>query len=106
MPGLVLDQEVQGGVVPEPDGRLDDAAHERLGQIAGCPEAYAERGEQPGHLGVDHRAEDLVPATGEGTVDGGPGDPGLTGDVVDGRLDGPVAGEAGQGAVDDAHPVR
>src|SRR5665213_117658 len=104
--GLVFDEEVEGGVVPEAGRGLDDPTDQRRAEVAGVPQSDTQGTEEAGHLGVDDGTQDLVPSTGEGPVDGGPGHSGLAGDVVDGGLRRPVAGQAGQGAVDDADPVR
>ncbi len=103
--GLVLDQEVQGGMVPEAGRGLHDAADQGGAQVAGGAEPDAEGAEEAGHLGVHDRPEDLVPTAGERPVDGGPRDARLPGDVVHRGLGGSVPGEAGQGAVDDALPM-
>src|SRR5665213_1454909 len=92
--------------VPEAGRGLDEPTDQRRAEVAGVPQSDTQGTEEAGHLGVDDGTQDLVPSTGEGPVDGGPGHSGLAGDVVDGGLRRPVAGQAGQGAVDDADPVR
>ena len=77
--GLVLDQVGQRLMVAYPGRRLDDAADQGLGQVAGLAQPDPEGREQPGHLGVDHRGQHLVPAPREHPVDGGPRHTGLPG---------------------------
>ena len=90
----------------EPAGRLDDAGDQDVLEVVGLPHDHGQRREQAGHLGLDHRAQDAVLALREGPVDGGPGQPGLPGDVVDRALGHALPGHAAQGAVDDADPGR
>ena len=93
-------------MVAQAAGGLDHARHEHVLEVGGLPHGDGQGGEQPCHLGLDHRGEDALLAAGEGPVDRGPRQAGRPGDVVDGRLGDPLAGEAVEGAVDDADPGR
>ena len=105
-PGLVGQQVAERLVRGEPAGRLDDAGDQHVLEVMGLAHDDGQRREQAGHLGLDHGAQDAVLAPREGPVDGGPGQPGLPGDVVDGALGHALAGQAAQGGVDDADPGR
>ena len=101
----MLQQVAQGPVRPQPAGRLDHARHQHVLEVARLAHGDGQRREQPGHLGLDDGGEDALLAPREGPVDGGPGQAGGPGDVVHRGLGDPLAGQAAQGAVDDADPV-
>ena len=90
----------------ESPGRLDHAGHQDVLEVGGLTHDDGQRREQAGHLGLHHSRDDGVLAAGEGPVERGPGEPRLTGDVIDGGLGQPLAGQAAQGGVDDADPGR
>ena len=103
---LVGQQVGQRLVRAELAGRLDHAGHEHVLEVVGLAHDDGQRREEAGHLGLDHGGEDVLLAPGEGPVDGGPGEAGLAGDVVDRGLGDALAGQAAQRAVDDADPGR
>ena len=83
-----------------PVGEHDPPLHHLL-EALGALHLFVEPGEEleggPGHHGVDQ----LVPAAGEGAVDGGPRHLGLPGGVLDGGLGQSPAGHAGVGGLED-----
>ena len=104
--GLVLEQVGQRPVGREAPGGLDHPGDQHVLEVVGLPHDHGQGGEEPGHLGLDDRVEHGVLAPGKGPVEGGPGDPRLAGDVVDGGLGRALAGQAAQGGVDHPDPLR
>ena len=90
----------------ETPGRLDHAGHQHVLEVGGLTHDHGQRREQARHLGLHHGGDDGVLAAGECPVEGGPGEPGLAGDVIDGGLAQALAGQAGQGGIDHADPGR
>ena len=88
----------------QPAGRLDHAGDEHVLEVVRLSHDNGQGREQAGHLGLDDGGQDVVLAPRERPVHGGPGQPGLPGDVVDRGLGDALAGQAAQGPVDDAHP--
>ena len=105
-PRLVEEQEGQGAVIAQAAGRFHHAGHQDVFQIGGLAHDDGQRREEAGHLGLHDGRDDGVLAAGEGPVEGRPGELGLAGDVVDRGLAQALAGQAGQGGIDDADPGR
>ena len=104
--GLVHQQVGQRPVRPSRRADSTMPATSTSSRSVGLAHGDGQGREQPGHLGLDDGGEDALLAPGEGPVDRGPGQAGRPGDVVHRGLGDPLAGQAAQGAVDDADPGR
>ncbi len=102
-----MDQQVgQRAVAAETPGRLDHAGHQHVLEVGGLTHDHGQGREQAGHFGLHHGGDDGVLTAGERPVERGSGESGLAGDVVDGGLANALAGQAGQGGIDETDPGR
>src|SRR6185312_11987254 len=96
--GLGLQHLLQHLVLAQlPAGQRQGPLQE-LGEVGGVAELLAELEEEAVHLPADGVAEELLLATREQAVDGGPRDPRRGGDVVDRGLGHPPTGDGVVGA--------
>jgi hypothetical protein len=97
----VGEEVLEGDVLPEEPGRLDEADDERVLEGGGALERAGDDLEEPGGLPTEEGLEGDVLAAREGPVEGGAGHAGAAGDVVRRGLGDPPAADALEHGVDD-----
>jgi len=103
--GLVGEQAGERLVGAQAGGCLDHAGHEDVFEVVGLAHGHRQRGEEPGHLGLDDAGKDGVLPAGEGPIQRGPRDTRFSRDVVRGRLLQALGTDAAQRRIDDPHPL-
>jgi len=85
-PGSSASRRASGSWGAQAGGCLDHAGHEDVFEVVGLAHGHRQRGEEPGHLGLDDAGKDGVLPAGEGPIQRGPRDTRFSRDVVRGRL--------------------